>query len=157
MSIHVKELAFKEAIYTHVANDGTTTIVAIDRLWKWVQANKKFLEVQLVPVDEEFAASFIKNNVVSRERLMELIQRVGRKRYKLDPIIFGKDGKFTYNRPDVFMMDGHHRYVIHAVLNIPLIKAYVLEEIDWEPFKVVGHPDITQEKLKGVPILKRLY
>jgi hypothetical protein len=152
MALSLLDLEWKEQIYQCVGDDGIHTCVAINRLYKWVQANKKKLEIQLVPVDPGLAASFIKDNVVSRERIMELIHRTD-----LEPIIWGKDGTFTEGRPDVFLMDGHHRYALHAAARVAFIKSYVLEMEQWEAFRITDAPEITQDQLRDVPILRRLY
>lgn len=141
-----------EGIYTFVDNSGVNINIASQRLHDWCAAAG--LEPQLAPVDRDLSKTFIRDNAVSRDRVKELM-----KRKDLAPIILCKDGTFSTKNggPNVYLVDGHHRYVLYSALKLPYIPAYCLEVEQWKPFEIEGLSDISREALRDIPILKRSY
>lgn len=141
-----------DQVYTWVADDGTNWHIHAERLRLWCKA-KPSLKVHLAPVDHQLARSFISDNIASMERVVELALRDD----KLDPIIFCKRGTFTNGRPDVMLVDGHHRYVLASVMRSAVIPCYMIGTKQWEPFRIVNIPDYTRDELNAIPILHRSY
>lgn len=143
----------REPIYTFIAWDGTNIHIHSSRLRTWCLEHRKDLEIVGVPVDRNLAHRFLTENVASRERVKELMLRND----ALDPIIFCKDNTFTEGRPDVMLVDGHHRFVLYAALEIPFIPSFFLDYAAWQPFRIVNIPPIDHEALRAMPITKRSY
>ncbi len=144
-----------EPIYTFVEKTtGKNVNIASERLRQWTLTQD--LEQVLVPVNAPLAQTFVRDNIVSRQRLVELMTRNAMGE-EFAPILFAKDGGSTNGAPDVMLIDGHHRLVIAAALGRPFILSQVLEECHWRPFEIAGLPDITDEELKAIPILARSY
>lgn len=151
MPIQFKDLPNGERLYSYVDPDGTNIHIASAKIYDWCIKNEKTLEIQLVPVDPLMAKLYINQNTINRERLRELAMRHSM-REDLKPCIFGIDKPNKVNgRPDVFHIDGHHRYVLAAALAQPFIPAWILTRAQWEPYQVMGVPDITQEELNRIP------
>jgi hypothetical protein len=145
--IHVSELDRKEPIYVWVADDGTNVRIASVRLRNWVLLNQHLFEIFLVPVDPDMAKDWIRNKQCDPKRVMNLTYKERR-----EPIIYCKRPTFTNGRPDVFLVDGHHRYVRAAVDGDPFIECWLIEIPQWEPFKVIGAIDISQQQLAEAPL-----
>lgn len=141
-----------EGIYTFVAKDGTNTNIASNRLFLWTEANKATLKIELAPVDPKLAQSFLHQNIASLDRCLELLAKP-----KITPIIFCHDGSYTDGRPDVLLVDGHHRYCLAGMLQLPVIPAYMLMVPQWEPFKILDLPSMSQDDLLNLPITPRSY
>jgi len=153
MPIHYKELGLKELTYTFIDDDGKNIFIASERLRRWCLDNRSKLAVEWTPVDVKLAKSFLKENVVSPERLKQMTVL-----NLEDPAIFAKDGGYTNGAPDVMLVDGHHRYTYSAMIKRDLIKSWILELNQWKPFEVVGLGDFyTQEQLRNQPVFKKDY
>lgn len=141
-----------DPIYTFVADDGTNTHIDSKLLREWCLSNKSSLEVFATPVDPKLALRFQDENIISPVRVFELWHR-----RDLDPVIYCKSGTFTDGRPDVMLVDGHHRYTLAAAKAWPVIPAYILELNQWKPFQIDGLPDLTVDFLRAMPITSRNY
>lgn len=146
--IDILTMPVGEPIYTFVGHDGENIHIAANRLRVWCESAG--LEPVLGPMDRSVADTFLADNVVSLDRVAQL---EGRLRY--DPIIMCKTGTFKDGHPDVVMADGHHRYYVQRDREYFLM--YLLEEHQWRPFQISGAPDMTQEWLREVEVVKRDY
>lgn len=144
--IDARTLPINETTYTHVGDDGVNTHIASERLRKWCLENSP--EIFLTPVNMAVAKTFITNNVVSWERVCSM-------KSNGEPILYCKDGFFTGGNPDVFLVDGHHRYARAAALREPFIEAWVLDLEQWKPFQLCNVPDTTQDKLRKAPVVRK--
>jgi hypothetical protein len=145
-----KTLGPLEPVFTFVGNDGSNVNIHSGRLREAVLRSK--LKVTLVPIDLEIAHSYVKENCVRIDRVKELA-----KRKNLDPIIYCEDG-FTDGIPDVMLVDGHHRYVMAALLqHLPVIPAVICLKEFWKPFQIIGLEDVSADLLRAIPVLKRYY
>ena len=147
MTIDIRELVRGEPLFTWVADDGTNIKIASTRLRNWVLLNQHTLEIFAVHVDIEMGTSWLSTGQCDPARVRGLNRRERR-----EPIIFCKRPTFTDGKPDVFLVDGHHRYARAALDGDPLIECWLIEEKDWRPFQVVGGINITQEQLKSAPL-----
>lgn len=143
-----------EAIYTFVAHDGTNTHVAAKRLRDWCVRTQP--ERFVVPVDRALAESFIRDNAVLPARIKQLMAKNGLPDNMLnwEPVIFCQDGG-AEGRPDVMLVDGHHRYVVAAAIKSPNILAWCLTEEQWRPFEIVGLHEYTAQELIDEPIISK--
>lgn len=143
-------------IYTFVDKAGVNTHIDSPRLRLWCLANERNPELEqgLAPVDRELANSFLRDNVVSMSRVIELLGKE-----ELDPIILCQDGTFSSSNggPNVMLVDGHHRLVLAAKLKLPQIPAFMVKLEQWKPFQVTNILDLTEEQLLAAPIQKRNY
>ena len=140
-----------DAIYTFVADNGENFNIDSERLRQWCLSNKP--EIFLVPLRRSLAREMVRNRTVSTERVKQLGLHYVATRKIPEPIIFCK----TNSRPDVILVDGHHRYVLAVVAKMPLIEAFALERHQWEPFRIHGLPAIDQDQLKDLPLKPRDY
>ena len=136
-------------VYSYVTDDGENVHIDSPRLREWVLLQD--IEVVLVPVEEKIAKLFVEQNAVSLPHIITLIK----KRTFKEPIIFGKWEEGPVEKICSMLIDGHHRYVLHAIGKAPWIKAHILERSQWEPFQIEGFDDLTQDQLKQLPILPR--
>jgi len=150
--INIKDLPIGEPIYTYASEDGSNIHIAAERLRIWCQRTKP--EIFLAPVDEQLAETFIRDNLISTERLFSLTLQILQDG-QLEPVIFCKTGTTSHGGDDVILADGHHRYYLQRKAGHLL--AHILEKHEWEPFRIDGHPTITQEQLINIPIHKREY
>jgi hypothetical protein len=155
MALPARDYADGDPVYTFVAEDGTNTHIDSARLRIWCEAGalSGMLKPCWVPVEPWIAKKFFADNTVSMTRVLEL----ARGRTRLTPIIYAKDGGVTNGRPDVMLVDGHHRYCLWAMLGAPACQAYVLAQAQWEPFKIAGLPSITADDLRSMPLQRREY
>ena len=138
-------------IFTSVDQDGNNTNIDVTGLYAWCQANKP--EVFLLPMLPGLAGEYIGNKIVDLDRVKEL-----KRRRHLTPIIMCKDGTYGDDgAPNVLLVDGHHRYVLAALMERKHFKAHMLEEEQWRPFQLHGLPTMTQEQLLATPNRKRDY
>lgn len=148
--MHVTELNIMEQIYTFVDDNGTNVHIASGKLLQWCLANNP--EVFNTPVEDGIAAGFIRDNSVDLARALALTRK------QLEtPITYCKSGTFTNGGPDVMLADGHHRYLRAALDGKKEIAAWVLEKEQWEPFKIDGLFDLTQEQLRNEPVIRPVY
>lgn len=144
----------REPIYTWVADDGTNVHIASERLYHWVQTNAATLTCGLIPIDFTRGQDYLRDNIASIDRCLELLSRDPS---TITPMIFGERGTYTDGAPDVFHIDGHHRYALYAMCQIPQALAYLLTIDQWKPFQIEGLPNTTQQALAHTPILRRSY
>jgi hypothetical protein len=142
-----------EPIYSFVASDGTNTHIASARLRVWC-LEQTTLERVYVPVEQQLAAQFISENIVSGTRVGQLVRTLPSRVEDWEPLIFAKDGQTTRGRPDVMLVDGHHRYVLAALASVAPL-AWVLEPEQWRPFQIADYITLTQEELREMPILAK--
>ena len=154
MAIDFNTLPDKHPIYSFVGNDGVNIHIDSPGLRNWCIKNRP--EVFLSPTDPKLARTFVRDNVVSPSRVIALAMRFTMGE-KPDPIIYCKSGTLTNGRPDVYLVDGHHRFYILSMGEAKYIKAHLLEVHQWKPFQVVGVPKISQDFLRNMPILPRDY
>lgn len=156
MPRHARDYPPGSPVYTYVDANGKNVHIDSKALHDWCQ--QAGLECVLTPIDCDMAMRFLLDNVVSVERVMALATR-----QDLTPIIYCMDGQYNNEgRPNVMLVDGHHRYVMMAVRThqaheMPLIPAYVLEPAQWEPFVIEGLPNMSQDMLRAAPLGKREY
>ena len=150
MPLRGEDYAPGTPIYSFVARDGKNTHIDSEKLRLWCKENRERLEVVNTPVSEKMANSFVDENVVDIAHVVRVMMM-----RKLDPVIYCKDGGGTRDRPDVMLVDGHHRYVAAAVHNLRMIPAYVLEPEQWRDFEIIGLPDMTEEELRAAPVCKK--
>ena len=143
-------------VYTFIADDGTNTHIDAEGLRRWCIDNKP--EIFWLPLKYDLAMQFMKDNTVSRQRVMELLRRHNRGE-DLDPIIMVKDGTYSLDNggPNVLLVDGHHRYMLACLLAQTEITGHLLEVEQWKPFQLEGLPSLTKEQLVNIPITKRDY
>lgn len=139
-------------IFTYVDNDGTNVNIHAARLREWVLKNARGITVWDVPINRGLARKFLRDNVVDKKRVIALTAD-----HLKEPLLFCKDGTFTEGRPDVFLVDGHHRYCWYAFMGIALAPAWVLERGQWKEYTIEGLPTISQQGLIDMPVLKRDY
>jgi len=142
-----------EGLYSFVGDDNEQIHVATERLYAWVQKRKHRLEIFETPVIPTLALKFIRDNSVDKKRATEILKDF----QNIQPVIFGKTGTQSNGRPDMYLIDGRHRYMCHVYLKLPLIKCYILELKQWHKFLVTGVPMITKEMLAAMPIKPRGY
>jgi hypothetical protein len=149
---HFKDLKDMHQIYTFIDREGVNTHIDSVGLREWCLANKP--ETFWVPIDPKLARSFLRNNTISTERVLQLLEKPS-----LDPIILVKDGTNSLKNggPNVMLVDGHHRYYFANACRMTMIPGHVLEVEQWRPFIVEGVPPLTQEQLRNMPIMKRNY
>lgn len=141
------------SVYTYVYdNTGENIHIDVPRLRKWCL--RKRPQKFMVQVDTNLAMEYVENNIVSNDRVKELLGR-WRKNEKFDPIIIAKSGR-SYG-PDTYHVDGHHRYVVYAALEIPFIEGWVLPKESWKKYQIINIPTLSHEELRAQPILKRNY
>ena len=140
-------------IYTFVQPDGTNIHIDSDGLRRWCHTAKP--EVFNVPIDAALAEEFLRDNIVSPDRVRQLAKRAS----DLTPLIFAKDGTEGANGgPNVMLVDGHHRYVLYAFAGHQFAPGFVLEPSEWEPFRVeCDWLNTTDAELKALPIPPRHY
>jgi hypothetical protein len=143
-------------IFTFVADDGTNYHIDTHALRDWCVGQLKLaqLEVFLIPLKYDLAATFIPENVIAPARIRELSQRPVA---SLDPIIMAKDGTLTNNASNVMLVDGHHRFFLACLRKQTFIEGHLLEPSQWKPFQLHNLPSITKEQLRRSPLLKRNY
>lgn len=150
MPLHFRDYKPTDAIFTHVLPNGTNINIDATKLRAWCLVMKP--QIYQIPVDFDRAQSYLRDNVVSFDRCLQLLTKD-----RLDPIIMAKDGTFTEGRPDVFHVDGHHRYALAGMMHIHFIPGHCLETHEWHPFQIEGVPSVTAEHLAAMPITQRDY
>jgi hypothetical protein len=158
MTVKFEDLNNHDPMYSFVGDDGENTHVASGLLYDWVQRNRANLEVVLTPVDPTRAVSYIRDNVVSKRRCLEMLAWLNTdKNFGFQPMIYGETGTFTRSLPDLYHIDGHHRYVVYAYIGRPFAESYILEQSQWRQYQITGVPDLTKDTLKQMPIKPRDY
>jgi hypothetical protein len=136
-------------VFTFVAPDGANTHVDAEKLREWCTAHRAELEVVDTPVNFKLGLSFLIENVIDlahAERVMRM--------EKLDPIIYGVTGTGKNGRPDVILIDGHHRYFCAAVMGCKWIPSFVLAPFAWREFEIIGLPSVSEDQLRRMPTTK---
>lgn len=142
-------------VFTHVLESGENINISISHLRSFLRSRPR--EPHRVPVDPHMAHSWIKQNIVSTERIEELAARYASDPSTFEPVILCHDGSYTNGAPDVFFADGHHRYCIWAFCGVSSILAYLVPEDEWRPYLVSGLRPLTSTELLSLPNLKRNY
>jgi len=140
--IPMAEMREGESIYSHVLPCGTNVHIAAARLRLHLLTHQP--TPFLVPIDLNLCHTFYAARAIDDARILSLTP------HELsEPIILCKDLTLTEGRPDVLFCDGHHRYVRRALDGERWIKAWLVEYADWQPFRIEGHPTLSQESLKA--------
>lgn len=143
---------FPKNIFTFIDKDGVNVHIDSEGLRQWCLKTNP--EIFSLPLNYTLAHEMLRDNVVSLERVRELITR----KVRLDPIIMVKDGTIGSNgHPNAMLVDGHHRFFIACASGWSHIEGYFLEYSEWKPFQIHGLPSVTREQLKASPITKRNY
>jgi hypothetical protein len=134
MTLQAKDLGV-EVIFTHIADDGTQTMFAVERMVKWCADTRQ--RIYETPVDVDFAKFCLERRGIEQHRLNRLTA--------LDlivPVLYCEwpDGSHL-------LVDGHHRYVLAARLGRKTIRGHVLKERQWRPFVVEGAAPVSQAAL----------
>jgi hypothetical protein len=156
MTVRFEDLKNHDPMFSFVGDDGENIHVATKLVYEWVQRNKPNLEIVLTPIDPNRAASYIRTNVVSATRCRQMLAHI-RKNGRLQPMIYAESGTHTHGLPDLYHIDGHHRFVVYAFLRRPFGESYILEQHQWRPFQITGVPDLTKQQLEDMPIKLRDY
>lgn len=154
--IDVSSLPHGHAIWTYVHADGTNLHLDVTGLRAKFLLNPAFdHKVFDLPLSLDLAKDYIRNNIVSLTRIEELAKRYSQTEPKrIEPILLCDS---TKEDTDVYHVDGHHRYVLWALLKVPSIRALCIPYDLWQPFRVIGLPPLTQDALRAMPITKRNY
>jgi hypothetical protein len=142
-------------VYTYVCDDGTNIHIDATKLRAWCIAMKP--PIYAVPVDHAEGQRYLRDNICSFDRCMELA--LSPRHARLDPIIFGHRGTSNPENgsPNVMLIDGHHRYALASILRLPIISAHLIMPEIWQTFQVIGLPDLTQDQLRNIPLTQRSY
>lgn len=141
-----------DQVYTWVRDDGRNFNICTSRLVDWVKTQK--LETYRLPIDKSMVEKFINENAISTQRIRQMIERP-----PLDPIIMCLTGRSNINGipgPEGMLVDGRHRYALHALLGLPAIPMYVLKPREWRPFRIAGLGKLTKQELKNVPMFNHI-
>jgi hypothetical protein len=130
----------RRPIFTHVFDDGSNVNILVDSLL----AAASQLETFVTALDKGFAQTILKQNAIDFTRLHALPEAALRK-----PILFGVSGG-TPDRPDVLLIDGHHRYVRAAQLGHSFISCQLCPEAMWRQH-TIDLPAMTQDELEALP------
>lgn len=154
--IDARTLKKTEQIYTWVRDDGINFNVATSRLLAWIndRGRTKVLK-QLLPVTRDMVNKFIAEGAVSPERIKQLVEGPP----ALDPIILCLTGRYDINGvpgPEAMLVDGRHRYTIHALLGLPQVAAYIVRPQHWARFQIAGLMPLTKEEHARVPVFNHL-
>jgi hypothetical protein len=143
-------------VFTFIADDGENIHIDTVELRTWCVGQLKLaqLEVFNIPLKYDLAATFIPENVISPDRVLELAERPIE---SLDPIIMVKDGTITNNAPNCMLVDGHHRFFLACLRKWTHIPGHLLEVPQWKPFQLHNLPSLTKDQLRRSPLLKRHY
>jgi hypothetical protein len=158
MPVRFEDLDDHSPMYSFVGDDGENVHIASGLLYQWVQRNRNNLETVNIPIDPIRATHYIRDNVVSRKRCREMLEFIrSDKTHTFQPMIYGESGSYTHNLPDLYHIDGHHRYVVYAFLQRPFGESYMLEQHQWSEYQITGVPDLTKQELNRMPIKPRNY
>jgi hypothetical protein len=152
--LDAKQFKVGDPIYTFVDDDGTNVHIASEQLRIWCIARDAAGELERfwTPTDLKLANKMLKDNTVLMNRVLALTPR-----HLETPIIYAKTNTHTKGRPDVLLVDGHHRFVRACVEGRPFILAWVVERASWEEFQIDGLPSISQNLLRAMPHKVRNY
>jgi hypothetical protein len=152
MPFKAEEYGPLDRIYSYVGDDGRAVNVDSVKLRAWcmMEARRGNLLPVLVPVDGSLGQQWLKDGTVIIQHCFDLLDYPS-----LDPIIFGAWPK--PNPPDHILIDGHHRYTLLAMMNEPHIPAFVLPELLWRPFEIIGLKPVSKEGLRNFPTTPNSY
>lgn len=139
-----------EQVYTFANTTGSVTI-AITRLLRYLDSpDRAWSPVAVdVPIKPRMLQEFAKTNSISVEKLKKLATAITLG-LRPPPILFGHDGTTSSDgRPNVFLIDGRHRYTLYTLAGLHFIPSYIVERPLWEPFQV-DLPTITPEQLRRI-------
>lgn len=161
MTIDAKTLSHWEPVYHYIRDDGTNLVIHAGRLRQWCIDQGDSLPLIDVPISKEQSHSYIRDNVVSRDRVKELHDRYKRGENlshmifaASSPIIWAKEGPYVDH---VMHVDGHHRYVLYSSLGLKFVPSWLVEPSQWSPFIVTGVATLTKQELRDLPITRRNY
>lgn len=142
-----------EPVYTFVAEDGENFHIHAHRLRQHlIKTSHKIISA---PVRKALASQFLAENSISLERVQELMSRLfASDNPKPDPIILCLTPGGDH---DVMLVDGHHRYFIHALYKVPVIPAWLVEPPIWQEFRVINIRNLSQDELIAAPLGERNY
>lgn len=156
-----RTLPHGESIFTHVLSSGENIHIHAGRLRSRLLNPAFDHQRKLIPCDPKVAHSWIADNVVSPHRVVELLKRHDRLEVlrRMEPVILCTDQHPDPKSglPDQFFVDGHHRYVMCAILHLPHIPAYLVPWDFWQSYRIINLPPITRDQLLAMPITKRSY
>lgn len=146
--IDASTLLPSEPICTFIDDSGSQIDIAANRLRLFCKAVS--LSVFLIPIDHSFAQTFVTQNVISLSRVDQLRNHFT---YELpDPIIFCITDPLERAG---MLVDGHHRYFLASQHRHKMIRAHVLPESIWLPFRISGCKPLTKQELRDIPITHR--
>lgn len=156
------KLPMGESIFTHVLPDGENIHIHAGRLRQRLVSNPAFdHQRKLIPCDPRVAHRWIADNIVSPNRVVELLKRHERlevlRRMEAVILCTDRDPDPETGLPDQFFVDGHHRYVMCSILRLPHVPAYLVPWDFWQPYRITGLPPMTRDQLLSLPITKRSY
>lgn len=152
--LHARDYPPGSCVYTFVEPNGRNIHIDPIKLRAWCIENKP--DVHLVPIQRSLLNRFIADNLISLDRVAELIERFSAGEQP-DPVIFAQTGINKDGSFDGLLVDGRHRYAICCLYRIPLINAYVLPKKIWIKFRIFGLRELTQEQLSAAPLSPRNY
>lgn len=151
--IHFLDMKPREPIYTFIHDDGRNINLASGRMRSWLLASG--LPTAFAPVDPEFAKTFMRDNTISIPRLETLTLEYSRLKdpfLEIEPIIICHRGTIGANgHPDVYLVDGHHRYFLFSILGLGRIRTWFLQVEQWKPYEIEGLPAMSQAELRAYP------
>ena len=125
-----------DSVYTFVDNAGQNVNIASGRLTKHVASAS--YEIVLIPVEVRIAQKFCNDNCVAALWIEQMLASC-KSLDDLPPIIFAEcldaDMSCPVDKTKVshMLVDGHHRYVLHAVVRAKWIRAIILTPEQWQP------------------------
>lgn len=146
-----------EPIYSFVERaTGQNVHIASTRLRTWCLEHASEIEVLAVPVSRALAKSFLELNAILPQRANELLATLPEDMEQWEPLIYAHDGSFGDNGgPNVMLVDGHHRYYAAAQIGAPFILGWMLTTAQWEPFRITGLHEYTEQQLVDEPIISK--
>lgn len=131
-----------EVVYTWENPDppGGVRMWAVGRMEKWCRETDH--QVLVSNIDPARAEWFIENRGVEKHRISWLLDNQEAllnpalmMRMKRNSVLHVEGGELWD-----LMLDGHHRYVALALMDIPIFKLWHLSEEEAKPFEVFGLP-----------------
>lgn len=155
--IDASTLPLGTPIFSHVCDDGENIHILASALRTSVLKIASHTHIRHVPLDPKLAHDWIATNVVSPQRVSELLRRHRDPLHDMEPVLLCEAGTTTNYLPDVLFVDGHHRYVMCAALRVPLVPCFQIPFAFWQPYRIIGLPNITRDELRRRPITQRSY
>lgn len=127
----------KEVVYAWENPDSPDKIRmwCTSRLEKWCEeTNRHVFHSEVSPTQ---AAWYIENRGIERHRVQWLLENPLE---CLNPTLMLRLKRGADKEDWDLMLDGHHRYVALAAMNMPFFKVWHLNEEEAKQFEVTGHP-----------------